>query len=100
VNFTSFLFKEKLSQLTEMLLLWLLNSNSIIVKIDRNIFLQDGAERLVLSWGPVNIDIDLYVVRVLPDGSSCRTYEYNTHGCNGTVLEVQASGVSLRNVKI
>jgi hypothetical protein len=73
--------------------------------IDRNIFLQDGAERLVLSWGPVNIDIDLEVVRVSHDPrtdgrTSCRTYEYNIDGCDGTVLEVQASGVSLRNFKI
>jgi hypothetical protein len=73
--------------------------------IDRNICLQDGDERIVLSWGPVSIDIDLHVVRVSQDPrieglTSCRTYEYNTHGCDGTVLEVQASGVSLRNFKI
>jgi hypothetical protein len=87
------------------------NSSQLLL-IDRNIFKQDGVERLVLSWGPVNIDIGLRLERVLPDESSCRTYEYgtveintnpnndNTHGCNGTVLEEQASGVSLRNIKI
>jgi hypothetical protein len=39
--------------------------------------------------------IDLKVLTVSTDGSSCKTYWYNTHGCPGVVHEIEARGVSL-----
>jgi hypothetical protein len=39
-------------------------------------------------------------VTVSPDGSKCRTYWVNTHGCPGVVHEIDAWGVSFSNLKI
>jgi hypothetical protein len=39
-------------------------------------------------------------VTVLPDGSSCRTYWKNTHGCPGVVHEINAGGVSFTSESI
>jgi hypothetical protein len=39
----------------------------------------------------------LYVETVLPDGSSCTTFDMNRYGCPGVVHEVYGYGVSFSN---